>query len=203
MFLQRRRCVSKRTPNFNRKNLQICVQIFLNVIWGSASYLEGSCFQGFQKCWDFRVLLMPAIVVASCSCPPPFCFVHIIASWLCANLRVVAPPCSRMCLKATRGGNNLFGKYGPNACVSVWVLFCSEVGLHVDLNFGLILVRIWHIILVFVGWILVWVWPELVWGSLNLVQVLVWILSDFCPNSFLKGLGWSDWSEFDLTLVWL
>ena len=43
-----------------------------------------------------------------------------------------------MCLKATRGGNNLFGKYGPNAWVSVWVLFCSEVGLHVDLNFGLI-----------------------------------------------------------------
>ena len=60
--------------------------------------------------------------------PPPFCFVHIIASWLCANLRVVAPPYSRMCLKATRGGNNLFGKYGPNAWVSAWVLFCSEVG---------------------------------------------------------------------------
>ena len=66
-FMQCRRCVPKWTypedPNFNKINLRISPQnmlsTFLNIIWGSVSYLEGSCFQGFQTCWGFLIWPMP------------------------------------------------------------------------------------------------------------------------------------------------
>ena len=59
--------------------------------------------------------------------PPPFCSVHITVSWLCACLTVVASDC---CLVATWGGNNLFGKEGPNLGLNVGLVLFLKVGLN-------------------------------------------------------------------------
>ena len=65
---------------------------------------------------------------------PLFCSVRIITPWLRACVRLVAPPYSRICLKSSWGGNNLFlvwqvwshlGLSGP--------CFVLKLGLHIGL----------------------------------------------------------------------
>ena len=53
----------------------------------------------------------------------PFCSVHIIVSWLCACLRVVAPLLSDL-FEVDFRWSQLVGKYGPNLGLSVGLVFC-------------------------------------------------------------------------------
>ena len=133
MFLQRRRCVPKWTPNFNGKNLRIRVQIFLNVIW----LFGGFMLPRFSKCWVFLIFAYAGYCSGQLFTPPPpppTHFALFISVFLgCVPSFVWLPHPTFGCVWRQLGvvtvpGNNLFGKYGPNAWVSVWVLFCFEVG---------------------------------------------------------------------------
>ena len=103
--------------------LTIYWAFLLNITWGSANYLEGSCFQGFfpkhvEHFWFFALPVIHG---------PPFCSVRITVSWLRACLPVVASDC---CLAATWGGNNLFGKECHNLGLNVGLVLFLKVGLN-------------------------------------------------------------------------
>ena len=143
-------------------------------------------------------------ILASYSRPPPF--VLFISMFLgCVPVFVWLPHLTLGFFEQVGMVTTCLANTVP---IWVWVsvLFCSDLGFTCRSEFWS---DFWSEfgMLVFVVWILVWVWPELVWGSLNLVQVLIWILSEFCPNPSLKGIGevwlvWI-WSDVGLKLVWL
>ena len=163
----------------------------ISTCFAYSNYLKTNRNSGFS-----RVISM----LAGYLCPPPprlFCSYH---DFLFVCLSCSCQPYSRICLKSTWGGNNLFDKYGPNSGLSVGdVLFLSWVHMLVWILVW-ILVRVCHAMLVFV----VGFWSEfgLNWSEgLNIYLHFIWVLVWILPERYFEGFGVVGWSECGLTLV--